>query len=225
LNDRNQATTRGLAAADCLWLRGALRPEELSALDSLVEVTGRPGERVAWQDPASVTVLSSITAKVRQAALPGAFIVRAVAFEKNPEVNWGVPWHQDRVIAVAERYEVAGFSSWSCKAGVWHCEPPASILTRMYFARIHLDPCDEQTGALEIARGSHLAGVVAAIDADRVAAGFPTGCSVAERGDIQILPMLVLHRSRPSRRPHTRRVLRLDFAAGPLPSPLEWLVG
>jgi hypothetical protein len=54
------------------------------------------------------------------------------------------------------------------------------------------------------------------------AAGFPSELCTAERGDIQILPMLVLHRSRPSQSATPRRALRLDYAAQNLPPPLEW---
>jgi hypothetical protein len=46
---------------------------------------------------------------VRPVLGPGAFAVRGLLFDKTPEANWGVPWHQDLTIAVKKRVEVPGF--------------------------------------------------------------------------------------------------------------------
>ena len=35
--------------------------------------------------------------------------VRAILFDKRASDNWALGWHQDRTIAVRERYEVAGY--------------------------------------------------------------------------------------------------------------------
>ena len=43
--------------------------------------------------------------------------VRVLYFDKNPDANWAVPWHQDRTIAVAQRIDVPGYDMWSVKAG------------------------------------------------------------------------------------------------------------
>jgi hypothetical protein len=45
----------------------------------------------------------------------GAFPIRGILFDKVPSANWHVAWHQDQVIPVAQRRDVAGFSSWSIK--------------------------------------------------------------------------------------------------------------
>ncbi|MEZ5299860.1 MAG: hypothetical protein R3F11_04210 [Verrucomicrobiales bacterium] len=47
----------------------------------------------------------------RSARLLGgdALPVRAIYFDKSPESNWGVAWHQDLTIAVAARAVVPGF--------------------------------------------------------------------------------------------------------------------
>ena len=68
--------------------------------------------------------------------------VRVLAFDKTSGTNWGLPWHQDRVIAVAEKHDVSGFGSWSVKDGVPHAEPPLPVLQAMFSLRLHLDPCD-----------------------------------------------------------------------------------
>src|SRR5690606_3431670 len=57
--------------------------------------------------------------------------VRGIVFDKTPEANWKVAWHQDRSIAVAAKAELEGFAPWSEKRGVVHVEPPPRILEKM----------------------------------------------------------------------------------------------
>ena len=52
-----------------------------------------------------------------------AFPVRALFFDKTPDANWKVAWHQDLSIAVVEKIETSGFEAWSVKE---HCSRPAS---------------------------------------------------------------------------------------------------
>src|ERR1700743_1959312 len=47
---------------------------------------------------------------LEQAGGQGAFPVRAIFFDKNPEANWLVPWHQDLSIAVEKQIETDGFT-------------------------------------------------------------------------------------------------------------------
>src|ERR1700749_2351467 len=42
-----------------------------------------------------------------------AFPVRGILFDKIPEANWRVPWHQDVTIAVQGKAEVKGFGPWT----------------------------------------------------------------------------------------------------------------
>jgi hypothetical protein len=208
--------------ADVVWLRNALDDHELAALDKITEAGGRPGGRLDWAQPEAAAALAPVTDRIRANALPGARLTRVVWFNKDASANWGVPWHQDRIIAVAARQELQGFTNWSQKAGIWHCEPPVEIFATMRFVRVHLDDCNAENGAMEIALGSERTGGVPESAAAETAAGFPSELCTAERGDIQILPMLVLHRSRPSQSATPRRALRLDFASQSLPPPLEW---
>src|SRR5688572_25463329 len=50
--------------------------------------------------------------------------VRAIFFDKTPDANWKVPWHQDLTIAVREKRETEGFSAWRKKNGTHHVQPP-----------------------------------------------------------------------------------------------------
>lgn len=204
-----------------LWLRDALGTDELAALDRIADQSGRPGVRVNWTDPAIARTLAPVTEALRT-LLPHARLTRVVWFSKDAQTNWGVPWHQDRVIAVADRKDVQGYHNWSLKAGVWHCEPPLALFLEMRFIRVHLDDCDETNGAMEIARGSEAEGLIPETQASEIAARYPAVHCSARRGDIQVLPMLVLHRSRPAATDAPRRALRLDYALTDLSAPLSW---
>ena len=206
-----------------IWFRGLLSDRELAAFDAVSANNGRPGARVT--DQASLYT-TSCGNRPLTAALKGlcgnAIPVRYIFFNKTGAINWGVPWHQDRVIAVREKRNVQGFTNWSRKSGIWHCEPPHALLDHMLFVRIHLDDNSSDNGAMEIALGSHAFGAVRAQDAERLALTCRKEICTAARGDVLVLKMLTLHRSLPSTTELPRRVFRVDFSAAPLPEPLDW---
>jgi hypothetical protein len=153
---------------------------------------------------------------------PNAFPVRGILFDKIPEANWKVPWHQDVTIAVQKRVEVNGFGPWSTKAGVLHVQPPAKVLENMLSVRIHLDDCGEKNGALKVIPGSHLGGKLAdeAVQASRESK--PSYICAVSSGGVLLMRPLLLHASSSSEEPGHRRVIHIDYAASALPSGLEW---
>ena len=152
-----------------------------------------------------------------------AFPVRGILFDKIPEANWKVPWHQDVTIAVQEREEIEGFGPWSTKASTLHVQPPAAVLERMISIRLHLDQCDESNGALHVIPRSHRSGRIAEAEIPFVVAkSQPRVCAV-ERGGALLMRPLLLHASSASQAPTHRRVVHLDFACEKLPFPLKWL--
>lgn len=187
-----------------VWFRRALSDASISSLDETTSTVGRPLGALASQ------------------LMPGARPVRVIAFNKTEATNWILPWHQDRVVALRERVEMPGFTNWTNKAGIWHAEPPIELLERMVFARIHLDPADEQNGCLQLALGTHACGKIAAADAEAIANGTPIENCIAQRGDVLFAKALILHRSSSSRTHAGRRAIRVDYCAEPLPAPLEW---
>lgn len=184
---------------------------------------GAPGIRLPMnEDLFRCTDGGSTLAHMAGSLLPGAHPVRYIAFNKTPDVNWQVPWHQDRVIAVQERHPVDGFDHWSLKAGTWHVEPRIDLLRDMIFARVHLDDTDERNGCLELALGTHRNGRIPADAATDIAASAPIEVCRAHRGDVIFAKSLLLHRSQPSINQTERCTLRVDFCAWPLPKPLAW---
>lgn len=217
---QNTSRTQVLKKEGRVWLRNAISPDDLARLDDLTDSGLQAGKRMSDTDMlANCVSLKAAISKVAPAAKP----VRVVAFNKSSATNWGVPWHQDRVIAVAEREQVEGFANWTRKSGVWHCEPPVSVLDQMLFVRVHLDANDQKNGAMKIAVGSHEQDLVPAAKAQGIAECYPIESCDAARGDVLVLNMLTLHSSEPSQTGGSRRALRMDFAAFDLPAPLRWV--
>jgi ectoine hydroxylase-related dioxygenase (phytanoyl-CoA dioxygenase family) len=153
----------------------------------------------------------------------GAFAVRATLFDKTPDANWKVPWHQDLTIAVQRRVDTPGFSVWSVKDGVDHVQPPGEILEQMLAVRIHLDDCGADNGPLRVIRASHSLGRLADAGIEQaVASGDEVVCAVNAGGALLMRPLLV-HASSASLRPARRRVLHIEYAAAELPNGLQWL--
>jgi ectoine hydroxylase-related dioxygenase (phytanoyl-CoA dioxygenase family) len=149
--------------------------------------------------------------------------VRAILFDKSPQTNWSLPWHQDRVIAVRERVEVEGFGPWTRKQGALHVAPPFAILARMTTLRLHLDDVPAGNAPLLIAPGSHCLGRIAGRDIPAVVhERGKVGC-LAAAGDVWLYSTPILHASEVAHRPARRRVLQVDYATDDLPGGLEWL--
>jgi Phytanoyl-CoA dioxygenase (PhyH) len=149
--------------------------------------------------------------------------VRAILFDKTAYANWGLPWHQDRTIAVTQRVEVAGFGPWTIKSGLLHVAPPFEFLARMVTLRVHLDPVPETNAPLLIAPGSHRLGLIPERELKSAVQMCGAAVCLAEAGDIWLYSTPILHSSEAARDPVHRRVLQVDFAVGDLPGGLTWL--
>lgn len=149
--------------------------------------------------------------------------VRAILFNKSPETNWSLAWHQDRTICVKDRRETPGFGPWTIKSGLIHVAPPFDLLTRMVTLRAHFDDVPATNAPLLIAPGSHLHGRVTVNETDKIIALCGTTACLAEAGDIWLYATPILHASEKAAMPVSRRVLQVDYAAEELPGGLEWL--
>jgi ectoine hydroxylase-related dioxygenase (phytanoyl-CoA dioxygenase family) len=150
------------------------------------------------------------------------FPVRATLFDKTAGANWLVPWHQDMTICVDERLDVPGYGPWTMKAGVWHVQPPSSVLERMLSVRIHLDDCGECNGALRVIPGSHKLGRLSAAEiAEKHRSAASVSCVVGAGGLVLMRPLLI-HASSAASSPNHRRVIHVDYASCPLDDGLRW---
>lgn len=149
-------------------------------------------------------------------------LVRAIYFDKSPENNWFVTWHQDRTVAVSERFEAEGWGPWSIKSDVWHVQPPLEVLQNMITIRLHLDPATKANGCLKVLPGSHNIGLLPAdavqhsISHERaVYCESPVGGAVVMRPHI-------LHSSEKSATAMPRRILHFEYSSYRLPHGISW---
>lgn len=166
---------------------------------------------------------SLITRVAEQAIGRESRPVRAIMFDKSPEVNWALGWHQDRTICVRERVDTAGLGPWTVKQGLIHVAPPFEVTARMVTLRIHLDDVPQDNAPLLIAPGSHRYGYVAEERIASVVERCGVRTCTARAGDIWVYSTPILHASEASRSACRRRVLQIDYSADQLPGGLEWL--
>ncbi len=151
-----------------------------------------------------------------------AQVVRAIFFDKTPEANWKVPFHQDLTIAVKEQKDVNGFTAWTRKADIFHVQPPASVLENIVSLRVHLDDTDESNGALRVVVGSHRFGRLSATEIQRLKVeGETVTCCVGKGGAMLMRPLL-LHASSAATNALHRRVLHFEYSSVKLPEGLRW---
>jgi ectoine hydroxylase-related dioxygenase (phytanoyl-CoA dioxygenase family) len=152
----------------------------------------------------------------------GCFVTRAILFDKTPDSNWKVPWHQDVAIAVAARHDEPGFGPWSVKDGVVHVQPPAEVLAGMVTVRVHLDDCAADNGPVRVLPRTHSLGKLSQDQIEHLRGKVSEVACTARRGGLLAFRPLLLHASSASTSPSRRRVAHFEFAAASLPGPLDW---
>ncbi len=203
---------------------GLLDQEQIDELVSALGPVVGAGRRGLSMKPIvrdlanSETLIELMSRRLGAAAKP----VRAIFFDKSPETNWLVPWHQDLSIAVGERVEIEGYGPWSIKDGITHVQPPMEVLERMLTIRVHLDDCDESNGALEVIAGSHLHGRLSSSQIAEIRSKQESMKCVLKAGDALLMKPLLLHASGHSKSERHRRILHIEYAACELAPPLFW---
>ena len=148
--------------------------------------------------------------------------VQCTFFEKSRDRNWLVPIHQDLSIPVREKIDHPALTGWSEKEGAFFVQPPDTVLQQIVIARLHLDDCGPDDGALRVVPGSHRHGRMASHDAMAERnQGKETLCTV-KKGDILLMKPLLLHASSKASGQSRRRVLHFVFGPGLLPCGLAW---
>jgi hypothetical protein len=170
-----------------------------------------PLARTLWQREPLLSLLPSL--------LGSRFgLVRGLFFDKSPESNWSLPWHQDLTIAVQDNtLRSAHFKNPTRKAGVSHVEAPREILEQMLTLRIHLDDVAHDNGPLRVLAGSHRQDAPPDMDHEATI--------LAQAGDVLAMRPLLYHCSSSSTSPSAlhRRIIHLEFAGRRgLPDGYDW---
>jgi ectoine hydroxylase-related dioxygenase (phytanoyl-CoA dioxygenase family) len=137
---------------------------------------------------------------------------RATLFDKSPQANWLVVWHQDTALPLRERHEKPSWGPWSLKDGVVYAHAPASVLRQILALRIRLDDSTAHNGPLRVLPGTHTEGVLSDDAIHEFAAQLePTDCLVRQGGVLAMRPLLI-HASSKSQSDVLRRVLHSEYS-------------
>jgi ectoine hydroxylase-related dioxygenase (phytanoyl-CoA dioxygenase family) len=137
----------------------------------------------------------------------------ATLFDKSPDANWLVVWHQDTALPLVERRDIAGWGPWSTKGGITYAHAPASALSQVVALRVHIDASAENNGPLRVLPGTHCTGVLTDREirsaAERIR---PVTCTI-DRGGVLVMRPLLVHASSKATVAAPRRVLHFEYAA------------
>lgn len=185
---------------------------------------GRGGARNLLDDSRIAALAAAPTLRRFACAVLGesCFAVRALFFDKTPDANWKVIWHQDLTVTAQQRVDIPDYGPWTDKAGVPHVQPPVHVLEHMLAIRVHLDPCGEENGPVRVIDGTHRLGRLGPAAIDQLLAQRPASECLAAEGALLSFRPLLLHASSPATRPGHRRVVHIEYAARPLAAPLVW---
>ncbi|MBC3847840.1 phytanoyl-CoA dioxygenase family protein [Winogradskyella echinorum] len=148
------------------------------------------------------------------------FLTKAIYFDKPPNSNWFVPYHQDLSISVTTKADIDGYSNWTTKKDVYGVQPPINILENTITIRIHLDDTTKDNGALKVVPKSHSNGVIRKgskywnMDKQDI-------CEI-NKGGVMLMKPLLLHASDRTINNQRRRVIHLEFNSNELPNPIKW---
>jgi ectoine hydroxylase-related dioxygenase (phytanoyl-CoA dioxygenase family) len=138
---------------------------------------------------------------------------RATLFDKSPDSNWLVVWHQDTALPLQRKRETPGWGPWSVKEGVNYAHAPSQALDQILAIRVHLDDSTESNGPLRVLAGTHTRGVLTDEELQRLGQYMDaTECTVNKGGIIAMRPLIV-HASSKSQAPQPRRVIHIEYAA------------
>jgi ectoine hydroxylase-related dioxygenase (phytanoyl-CoA dioxygenase family) len=200
-------------------LRDLIAPGEIATLlDSLMRITlrrSRAGARHVLHHPEVVVVAHDprLLSIARQVLGETAFAFRATFFDKSPNSNWLIPWHQDTALPLLERRETPGWGPWSVKDGVNYAHAPASALTQVVALRLHLDDSTSENGPLRVLPGTHNMGVLSDAEVCGLADERPAVECIVSKGGVLAMRPLIVHASSKSQSQDPRRVLHIEYAA------------
>lgn len=151
-----------------------------------------------------------------------AFPFKATLFDKSPDANWLITWHQDTALPLREKQETPGWGPWSTKEGIIYAHAPASALEKVVALRLHLDNSDEGNGPLRVIPGSHRQGVLSDQQVENIVGKRERVTCLIKRGGVIVMHPLLIHASSKSQSDKPRRVLHIEYATrDAVAAPLE----
>lgn len=202
------------------WLGTIL--EEIDFSDVSTEVSGVRNINRKLKSIAEYIESNEFKERAKIFIPANAQLVRAILFNKSPESNWSVTWHQDKTVSVSSKFEEPGWRAWSIKDNALHVQPPLAVLDNMVTIRIHLDSTPKENGCLKVIPNSHKLGILSPEQIQKVVVSEQVYFCEAEKCAALIMRPHLLHASSKSAEPRNRRVLHFEFSNWQLPAAVCW---
>jgi len=174
----------------------------------------RAGARHLMRHP----IVQQVAHDPRLLALAGRFLgpsvipFRATLFDKSPDSNWLVVWHQDTALPLRERRDVSGWGPWSVKAGITYAHASAAALGRVIALRLHIDDSGPDNGPLRVLPGTHTRGLMSDGEIAQLAHDTQSVDCVSPAGGVVAMRPLLVHASSKAETDRRRRVLHIEYA-------------
>ena len=216
--EETDAASRGIAKAGYAIVPRVVTAEEirrfLSDLEQSIAHRTRAGVRHLLSNPAVAEFAADRRMLgIAQAVLGSdAFPFKATLFDKSPDANWLITWHQDTALPLREKRGTPGWGPWSTKEGIIYAHAPASALERVVALRLHLDDSDHENGPLRLVPGSHRRGVLSDQQVETIVSKMLHVTCLIEQGGVIVMRPLIIHASSKSQSDKPRRVLHIEYA-------------
>ncbi|WP_444995459.1 phytanoyl-CoA dioxygenase family protein [Aliikangiella sp. IMCC44359] len=149
-------------------------------------------------------------------------LVRVILFDKTQANNWSVGWHQDKTVTLSQQIADETWGPWSIKEGIYHVQPPLTVLENMLTLRIHLDDTNDKNGCLRLIPKTHQLGILSKSKIYQwVEQCTPIDIELT-RGGLLVMSPLIVHSSCKAINNCRRRVLHIEFSSYPLPDGIFW---
>lgn len=141
-------------------------PAEVDVLARHIEALSSRASRAGTRHLMSVPAVRAAADDARMTAIASEHLgmtatpFRATLFDKSPDANWLVAWHQDRALPMVQRVEAPGWGPWSVKGGVQYVHAPAEALERVVALRLSIDDSGVDNGPLRVLPGTEARGVL-----------------------------------------------------------------
>jgi ectoine hydroxylase-related dioxygenase (phytanoyl-CoA dioxygenase family) len=196
---------------------GVLSPSHcddlLRALHSSDVMRSRAGARhlVSFPPIASLVADQTLVEIATTAFGCAATPFRVTLFDKSPDANWSVVWHQDTALPLQSKFDAPDWGPWSVKAGVLYAHAPACALNRVVALRVHLDESTPANGPLRVLPGTHRLGVLPDDEVAELARVTSAVDCLTSRGGVMVMRPLLIHSSPRVVAGGPRRVLQIEY--------------
>jgi ectoine hydroxylase-related dioxygenase (phytanoyl-CoA dioxygenase family) len=192
----------------------------IAKLTDLEAHRSRAGFRHLMTQPAVCDLVHDLRLHglARQILGTDAFPFRVTLFDKSPDSNWLITWHQDTALPLQEKRETPGWGPWSVKMGINYAHAPADALVQVVALRLHLDDCTEENGPLRVLPGTHILGILSDAEVEKLVVQNPAVTCLVPQGGVLLMRPLLIHASSKLQTEAPRRVLHIEYAASQVPA-------